>query len=646
MPQLNPIPISSASINPDTFWGKRRTVNRTVTISSQLRQLRETGRIAALDPAWNGTRHAFWDSDLAKWLEAAWCELDGGGDDGTLRRDAQEALQAFAGAAEPDGYLQSHTSFSAPENRWRHLRDGHELYSMGHVIEACCAHHEGGNGAEGLALAERILDCLWKQFGPDGEPGYCGHPEIELALMRLWNQSGDERARVLAQLMVDRRGTSPHLFELEAEARGEDYRQHWLWKFTNDWRYYQAHKPVREQTDAEGHSVRAVYLYAGMADLCAAGDQTLSECLDRLWESVVHRRMYVTGGIGSAREGERFTCDYDLPDSNSYCETCAAIGLARWAQRMLGRCLRSEYGDVMELALHNAMLAGVSLDGEHYFYGNPLAIHPHDRRGQEEVAAARRQWFGCACCPPNVARTLAQLASFACADSDQMAAVHLYIPGTMKLNDFTLRIETGMPWDGSTRIILENDPPAKAVLALRMPGWCPAPHVTVNGSVIGAELIRDGYAYLSRAWKKGDVIELELPMPVERIYAHPEVRAAAGRVALRRGPLVYCMEEADCGGNLDDVALSDDADIKVEETATSRILKTTGTRSLPEAWSDELYRRTPAGRVPAPLVWIPYCEWGHRGGAEMRVWIRRSLQDGAKELKAPAVGAGAPDRGS
>ena len=624
MDQLVPPPLSAVSIAPDSFWGKRRAINRSVTVPSQLRQLRNTNRIAALDPEWKGPRNPFWDSDLAKWLEAAWCELEGGGDDKGLRRAAQEVLQGFGGAMEPDGYLQSHTSFCAPENKWRNLRDGHELYSMGHVIEACCAHHEGGNGGEGLALAGRILDHLWRQFGPDGRPAYCGHPEIEMALMRLWKQSGDERAHLLAQLMVDRRGTLPHLFEIEAAACGEDYHQHWSWRLTKDWRYYQAHRPVREQVDADGHSVRALYLYSGMTDLCTAGDQSLSECLDRLWESVVHRRMFVTGGIGSTREGERFTYDYDLPDNNSYCETCAAIGLARWAQRMLGRRLCGEYGDVLELALHNAMIAGVSLDGEHYFYGNPLAIHPHDRRSREEVAASRRPWFDCACCPPNIARTLAQLASFAYGVSDQVVAVHLYFPGTVTLNGFKLRIETGMPWDGKTRIEIAGNPAAGTVIALRIPGWCPEPSVAVNGIQIGIESICDGYACISHAWKNGDLIDINFPMPVQRIYAHPAVRSAVGKVALRRGPLVYCMEEADCGRNLDDVVLPDESDIFAEETRTGRVLKTVGNRSLTDAWSGALYRTSPARRGPAPIVWVPYCEWGHRGGAEMRVWTLRS----------------------
>lgn len=606
---LSPPRLRDIAIDADSFWGRRRAVNRAVTIPSQARLLRETGRLAALDPLSTAPRHRFWDSDVAKWLEAAWSELDGGADDPALRAEAEAARRAFAGALQADGYLHSYTSFAAPSERYRNLRDGHELYSMGHVLESCGAEVESGRDGGSRAIAARILDHLWRQFGPGGVPGYCGHPEVELALLRLWRAGGDARARQLAQLMVDRRGTAPHWFDAEAAARGEDPRQHWSWKFTGDWRYFQAHRPVREQIDAEGHAVRAMYLFCAMADLCAAGDETLEAPLDRLWESVVHRRMYVTGGIGSAREGERFTQDYDLPDNGAYCETCAAIGLARWAQRMLGRRLRGEYGDVLELALHNAMLAGVSRDGERYFYGNPLAVHPHDRRGHEEVSAHRRPWFGCACCPPNVARTLAQLGAFAYAGGDGLAAIHLYVPGAAQVAGLSLRVTTDVPWDGHVRIEMMNE--ATATLALRLPGWCPAPRVT------GDPDARDGYAYVSRTWHRGDVIELDLPMPAQRLYAHPAVRACAGKVALRRGPLVYGVEEADCGRDLDDVALPDTAAITVE----GETLRATGTRSAP---GGGLYRVTAPARVPAPLTWVPYAHWGHRGGAEMRVWLRRA----------------------
>jgi DUF1680 family protein len=429
--------------------------------------------------------------------------------------------------------------------------------------------------------------------------------------------------------MVDRRGSA--FFTDEARARGEDPTRHWSWRLGGgSWAYFQAHRPVREEREAVGHAVRSLYLYSGMADLALAGDATLVPALRALWDSSVHRKMYLIGGMGSTKEGERFTGDYDLPDDTAYCETCAAIALARWANRMLALELRGEYADVMERALHNNALAGVDLGGERYFYSNPLAVGGGDRRGDEEhVRPERRAWFGCACCPPNIARTLSQLGGFAYAASGDAIAVHLFLAGEARLElsgvPVRLVVETAMPWEGRVSIVVEPERPVSGEIAVRVPGWCRAPRLSVNDLEVDG--VRDGYLRLRRGWRAGDRIGLDLPMAARRTYAHPAVRSAAGKVALERGPLVYCVESADAGAQLDDLALPDQAELRVERRELlggCAVIAATGDRSDPSQWDGALYRDAPPPRVPAAIVAVPYCLWGNRGASEMRVWLRRA----------------------
>jgi DUF1680 family protein len=621
-----PVALGAATIAAESFWGRRRAVNRARSLPSQFARLESTHRLAALDPGWTGERHIFWDSDVAKWLEAAWSELASGGDDAALRAQAEQVATAFARAQQADGYVQSWFSFAKPEEKYRNFRDLHELYSMGHLLEALCAARENGLGGAGArAVAERLVDHLWREFGPTGKAAYCGHPEVELALTRWWRCSGDGRARELAALMVDRRGSAPHLYDEEARARGEDPRADWSVKLYNDHRHSQAHRPVREQTAIEGHAVRAVYLCTALADLAAAGDRTLDAPLKRLWESCTTRRMYVTGGLGSSPNAERFTHDYDLPDAGGYCETCAAIGLMRWAAANLARELRGEYGDIMELALHNAVISGVALDGEHYFYGNPLAVHPHDPRYNDCTPAARQGWYGCACCPPNISRTLAQLARFAYTEKAGAAAIHLYLPGAVRFAGLSLEIASALPEAGSATLRVTAAAAEPFALALRLPAWCAAPTVTIDG-VAAAGTVRDGYLHLARVWRVGEVVAMALPMAAERVYAHPAVRSAAGRVAVRRGPVVYCAEEADNGEGIDDVSLRDGAAFSERTSALGGgcvALVATGERTVAGAVAGPLYRSEAPRREAVTVTLVPYAFWGNRGGAEMRVWLRR-----------------------
>ncbi len=627
-----PLALGAATIADDSFWGRRRVVNREHTLPSQFERLRATDRLAALNPAWTGDRHIFLDSDVAKWLEAAWSELAAGGADATLRAQADQVAAAFAKVQQADGYIQSCISFTSPQDRYRNFRDNHELYSMGHLLEAYCAARENAIASAPEItgkIAEKLVDHLWREFGPEGKAAYCGHPEIELALMRWARCSGDDRARRLAQLMVDRRGDSAQFFVAEAAARGEDHTQYWAWKFSGDYRYFQAHRPVREQTYLEGHAVRAVYLATAMADLAAAGDRSLDQAVESLWRSCTTRRMYVTGGLGSSPVGERFTHDYDLPDAAGYCETCAGIGLMRWAQARLARELRGDFGDIMELALHNAVISGVALDGKHYFYGNPLAMHPHDPRHNDATPATRQAWYGCACCPPNISRTLSQLARFAYTEKPGAAAIHLYLPGTVRFVGLALNVETDMPLDGTVRLRVAAAGPAPFALALRLPGWCAKPTVTITGAdgaaIAGNTTHSAGYCHINRVWTPGETITIGLPMTAERIYAHPAVRSAAGRVAVQRGPMVYCVEEADNGAAIDDLTLVADAPIRARSSDLAGgcvALVVAGTRSAPQTADATLYRTLAPKRVATELTLVPYAFWGNRGGCEMRVWLR------------------------
>ncbi len=605
------------------FWGARRLTNRTRTLASQEHMLRSTGRMAPLNPAHQGERHPFWDSDTAKWLEAVADEMATGTCPPAVEQAARATLRALAGIQEPNGYLGSWL-YDAPDRRYTNLKDNHELYTMGHLLEAFCSWQSVDPQAGAAAMAGAAAR---PHSGPPstrrGGPGTYGHPEIELALMRWYRLCGDGRARTLAGLMVDRRGTSPHCFLAERGKLDQDGRPEALKEFT----YCQAHLPVRQQTEAVGHAVRALYLYCGMTDLAVAGDASLRPVLERLWSHATSRHLYLTGGMGALKDAERFGKDYQLPTAEGYCETCASIALARWGQRMLQLELKAEYADVLELALHNTVLSGVSLDGERYFYSNPLAITPEYTRTEEHIGAERRGWFGCACCPPNIARTLAQLGSFVYSRTADALAVHLYLPGTLttELGGVPLQLEvaTDLPWQGAVRLVVRVERPVAGTLLLRIPSWTRQPTVRVAGEAIPASA--GSYLRLSRTWQGEEVITMTLPMPVVRQHAHPAVRATSGCVAFQRGPLVYTFEEVDNGPCLEDLAVPDAAAIYRAPGPAPGWLR--GASISPVPAPVRMIGRDPSTAPPpaaapasAPHRGVPYCLWGNRGPGEMRVW--------------------------
>jgi DUF1680 family protein len=619
--RVRPVAVGAVTID-DAFWAPRLRTNRESTLPSQYRLLRETGRIDNLLRA-AGTLEGefqgrfFNDSDVYKWLEAASWALAATPDaDPELEAMVDEAIAAVAGAQRGDGYLDSYFARERADQRWTDF-DLHEMYCAGHLFQAAVAHHRATGSTRLLNVATRFADHIDATFGtgPGKRIGTDGHPEVEMALVELARETGERRYVDLAKFLVDVRGHG-----VLGDAFG---------RFGPE--YHQDHQPFRDLNEIVGHAVRAVYLNAGVADLYAeTGESALLEALHRLWQSMTVRKMYVSGGIGSRYEGESFGEAFELPNALAYTETCAAIGSIMWNWRMLLIEGDARYADLLEQTLYNAMLPGVSLDGETYFYQNPLA---------DEGNHHRQTWFGTACCPPNVARTLASLPGYLYGVSEEGILVHLYAASVahIPLADgrlVALRQETRYPWDGE--IAVEIDGEGEFSLMLRIPAWCEeGATLAVNGAPVADALVPGSYAAVRRQWRPGDTVCLRLPMPVRRVESHPYVVENAGRVALRRGPLLYCLEHIDNpAAALDDIELPDEASFRTDVrpdllggvvalTADARV-------SAPaDPWSTTLYRTAePAVKAVrherVSLMAIPYHAWANREPRPMRVWLRRS----------------------
>jgi hypothetical protein len=619
------------------LWGRLMETNRRVTLPIEYKQCKDTGRIDAFRLDWKPGQpnppHIFWDSDVGKWIEAAAYSL-ATQPDPDLEKLVDEVVDLIAAAQQPDGYLNIHFTVVEPEKRWTNLRDWHELYCAGHLIEGAVAYHAATGKRQFLDVMCRYADHIDATFGPrEGQKrGYPGHEEIELALVKLHRATGEPRYLDLAKYFIDERGQQPHYYDLEARARGDDPKKFWA----KTYEYNQSHRPVREQTEVVGHAVRAMYLYSGMTDVAqATGDRTLLDACKRLWKNVTRKRMHVTGGIGPVHSNEGFTADYDLPNEGAYLETCAAIGLVFWAHRLLNAELDGDYADVMERALYNGAISGVSFDGQTFFYGNPLAVQPgFDGNGQyagQGYHYRRSEWFGCACCPPNLARLIAQFPGYMYSTGADVALVHLYAQGTAQVNVAGQVVQivqkTDYPWTERIRLTVKPEHAAKWTLALRIPGWCRKAGLAVNGKAVRlAPITRKGYARITREWRKGDKVELVLSMPVERIEAHPSARQDCGRVALQRGPVIYCLEQADNGPGLNDIALPPKARLTVRNDKKLfggvPVVVGQGERRSLASWKDALYRPVSSEVKPFAFKAIPYFLWANREPGEMVVWIR------------------------
>ncbi|HKJ68420.1 MAG TPA: glycoside hydrolase family 127 protein [bacterium] len=618
---ITPVEFTNVDIT-GGFWHPRMETNRRVTIPTDFEKCEETGRIdnfaraAGLMPGEHqGKRYD--DSDVFKVIEGAAYSL-------TLQPDPaletylDSVITLIAGAQEEDGYLYTMRtvgplSDAAGETRWSYLQHSHELYNVGHMYEAAVAYYRATGKRSLLDVAIKNADLIDSVFGPEKKRDVPGHEEIEIGLIKLYRITGEKRYLDLAKFFLEERGRA-HGRELYG-------------------RYCQDHAPVIEQQEAVGHAVRAGYLYSGMADAAAmTGDSAYVRALNRIWENVVSRQLYLTGGIGAQHGGEAFGDAYQLPNATAYNETCAAIANMLWNQRMFLLHGDAKYIDVLERVLYNGYLAGVSMDGDKFFYVNPLEAdgeYPFNHG-----TATRQPWFSTACCPTNVVRFMPSLPGYIYAIQDDRLYVNLYLENTGAINmsgtPVTITQATRYPWDGSIRITVEPEAPADLELCLRIPGWArnqPVPsdlYRYAGASEMEAELrvngepqplrLEKGYVRIRRTWRAGDEVELSLPMPVRRVRSHPAVEENAGHVAVERGPLVYCAESIDNTGDVRRLTLAENAGLTTElrEDLLGGITMIHGTGVRADNRSRRLNVRL-----------LPYYAWSHRGVSAMAVWLEQ-----------------------
>lgn len=577
----------------------------------------------------------FQDSDFSKWIEAVAYSLTQHPDE-ALEQIADEAIDIVCAAQQEDGYLDTYYIINGRDKTFSNLRDHHELYCFGHMAEGAVAYYQATGKDKLLKAVERFADYISDYFGEDEGKckGYPGHEIAEMALVRLYEVTKKDKYLELARFFVDERGKRPYYFDYEhpeavAKGREDELRYH----------YHQAHLPVREQTEAVGHAVRGVYLYSGMADVARlSGDDSLLNACKKLWDNIVNEKLYITGGIGGTHIGEAFSYPYDLPNDTAYAETCASIGLVFFARRMLEIEPDSRYADVMERALYNGVLSGMALDGKSFFYVNPLEVNPiacHKDERKFHVKPVRQKWFGCACCPPNLARILSSVGAYAYTESQDTLFVHLYMGSVLEktVNDkkVDVCVESDFPWNGNVSIKVR----AKGtdfVLALRIPDWCGS--YELKGCDNQQMEVKNGYIYIKKDWAEEENIELLFPMEVRLLEADSRVREDIGKVAIMRGPIVYCMEEADNGKDLHLLSVDVSGEIeavdevicetKVKTVTISGVRRKTENAIESERASMQLYHRVkPDNKEKTKLKYIPYYMWANRMENEMQVWTRR-----------------------
>ena len=610
LPRLRAVSYRNVRVT-DSFWAPRQRTMREATVPHLFRELEEAGQLSNFRLAAAGAKDGYrgpvyMDSDVYKSLEAAAYVL-GLGPDAAITAGVEELAALVRAAQLPDGYVDTCYQVNG-RKRFSNLRNDHELYCGGHLIEAAVTHHQATGSRLLLDPAVRYADLIGRTFGdgPDQRIGYCGHPEIELALIRLSDDTGERRHYDLARFFLEHRGEKR--FAEEHGIALDEY----------DGTYFLDQCRIREHTAIAGHAVRAGYLFCAATDVAGrTGDAGLLAMLDRVWDSITERRSFVTGGMGSSYHNEGFTTDYDLPTYSAYQESCASISLVMLAHRLGLLHGDARYIDVAERALYNAVLAGVSLEGTNFFYVNPLAsMGSHHRQA----------WYQTACCPPNLARTIAGLGGYAYAVSDRDVYVNLFVQGTADTGLARLEVTTDYPWDG--RVAIRVHDPQLSALRVRVPGWCTGTvPVRVNGQPQSATS-GAGYLVLRSTWRDGDRVELDMPMPVRRLQSHPLAAENVGRVALARGPLVYCVEQCDHDAPVSTLAIPAAAALTVGPPEP-RLL---GARRLVgEAVaitgpsSDELYREArPHSARPTRVSAVPYAFWDNREAGPMQVWIREA----------------------
>lgn len=643
--KLEPVDLRKIKID-DRFWNKHVRLVRDVILpyqwdaindripDAQSSHCLDNFQIAAGRRKGTHYGEVFQDTDIAKWLEAVGFSLCSERDE-ELEKTADEVIDLIVQAQCPDGYLNTYFTVKAPDQRWHNLCEGHELYTAGHMIEAAVAYYMGTGKRKLLDCVIRFADLICKIFGEDGEiKGYPGHQEIELALVKLGRVTGNDKYLKMAKIFLDRRGVGENYFLKEMKTPGY---QHLFPEFQSyDPCYSQSHQPVRMQRTAEGHAVRAVYMYSAMADVAwYFQDQELMEACEHLWNNIVNKRMYITGGIGSSGFMERFTCDYDLPNSFNYSETCASIGLAMFGLRMGNLTGDGKYFDVVERALYNTILAGVALDGKSFFYVNPLEVWPPscmEKTARGHIKPVRQKWFGVACCPPNVARTLASLGQYILSYNEKEIYIHLFISSKSKVSingeEVTVCLKTQFPWANELILSFENIPKGGLDVAIRIPDYV-SDFCIMEGSATLAWCEKKQYAHI--LLKESCELRVSFQSPPHFIRANPRVRADVGKIALTKGPLVYCLEEADNGENLASVFVASDTEIKekrLPELGDSIALCFCGKRQLQSTWDEEhLYRNQKPEWETVNLTAVPYAYWSNRGQGEMCVWMKELMSD-------------------
>lgn len=609
--KLQPLP-DAATLH-GGFAGARQAANRAVSIPHGYGQLETAGNFRNMRIAAGKESGAFtggWpfqDSDIFKFQEALGFEIGNGSSD-TLQSMLTTSADLVASAQQPDGYLNTWYQIKKEKPHFSVLNHDHEMYNAGHLFQAAIAAHRNADHATLMHVSEKFANLLYEQFGPGKIEGLCGHPEVETALFELARETGDNRYAELSALMIDRRG------RLLLGGKPDNL-------------YHQDHKPVREVDELVGHAVRQLYLNAGVADyFLETGEKSLLDAQSRLFDDLERHKLYVNGGIGAKHEGESFGKRYELPNETAYCETCAQLAGFFWAWRMLLATGEGRYADLMELLFFNSIVSGVSLTGKEFFYVNPLAT---------QGGHARQTWYGCACCPPNVMRTMSSLGHYVATTTNARGAdaggvqIHQYFGGAISARGFNLLVETNYPWTESISIRVDAAPAGSATLSLRIPRWCVGAVVKVNGTTTSAPK-DNGYARLTRAWKAGDVVELILPMNPTWVEAHPAVESVRGQVALQRGPITFCVEGADlpAGISPDWIVVDPSAPVKINDRPDllgGIVTVTFDARLLdPARWERTLYRRAgeakPEKRITVTAV--PYAVWCNRGAGAMRVWLR------------------------
>jgi DUF1680 family protein len=639
MDHYNQIALKDVCVQ-DNFFGFYRKLVKEQVIPYQWKALNDQIEGAAPSHAVENFRIAaalkqgefygcvFQDSDVAKWLEAAAYSL-AAFPDAELEKTIDETIDIIGKAQMEDGYLNTYYIVKEPGNRWTNLKENHELYCAGHMIEAAVAYYEVTGKKNLLDIVCKYADHIDSVFGPqEGKlRGYPGHQEIELALIRLYRVTRREKYLNLALYFLLERGKQPHYFLREREKRdGGAYD-------INALKYCQAHESVVEQKEAVGHSVRAAYMYTGMADAAIeTGDENLLKTCRVLWDNIQNKKLYIHGGIGSVARIEGFTGDYDLPNDFIYAETCASIALIFFAQKMLILEKLSKYADVMERALYNSVLSSMSVDGKGFFYVNPLEADPYiidNNVSLDHVKYVRQKWFGCACCPPNVARLLASIGNYIYTKTNDSLYVDLYIGSELKseINGkaFTVKLETSMPYGGESKLTFASCEAESFTAALRIPEWAGEYAVFLNNAPVNNPVIRNGYLCISRTWNSGDVIKIDFKLKPVVIRSNPQVRNNLDKIAIQRGPLLYCLEEADNGKGLCQYEIDPGTLREYEkELCGGKVIciEADGRKRLPANGSGKLYylHDEQIAYTPVKGMFIPYFLWANRQPGEMTVW--------------------------